>query len=185
MPAVRFSFQMRAATGGPAYPPLRSGGGGPPKAVEGGNLLRKFLCHTHDCICCFIKALHQIGSRNPHQGDASRSQPRAAPQITRRSAPHIVTQSIDLDGEPCLRAIEVDHIRSNRVLPAKHRLCRPASFQATPQPRLWQRQIAAKPAGFFNRSCWGSHARHLLTERRGCPLHHASHGSPPPFYGGG
>jgi len=63
-------------------------------------LFRKLLSHAHDCICCFIKALYQIGSRDPHHGDASRSQPRVAPQITQWPNPHIVAYAFDLNGEP-------------------------------------------------------------------------------------
>src|ERR1700677_810809 len=84
--------------------------------------------------------------------------------------------AIELDRQPRTRTIEIQDIRADRMLPAENRLARFTSSQAIPQPNLRRRHPAPKILRDSDCSCWRSHLPNLMR-----PLHHASHGPPPPL----
>ena len=96
----------------------------------------KPLCrHSNDRIGRVID-LRQVFRRNADHRHAASLKPSIAADIALRTNAHIVTHSVNLDGEACLRAVEVEHVRSNRMLAAKHRLARSALAQTTLEPRF-------------------------------------------------
>jgi hypothetical protein len=60
-------------------------------------------------------------------------EPIVAPGIAYGPVPHVVTYTINLDRKPSDRAIEIKHVRTYRMLPAKYRLPLLAPTKAAPQ----------------------------------------------------
>jgi hypothetical protein len=67
---------------------------------------------------------------NAHHRDALSSKPCVLSSVTFRPIGRVVAHPIDLDREPSFAAVEVEHVRPNRMLAAKDR--RPG--RASPQP---------------------------------------------------
>jgi len=57
-----------------------------------------------------------------HYRDAVFLQPSIAAFVVSRSVAHAVAYSVNLDREVCLRAIEIENVRTDWMLAAEHRL---------------------------------------------------------------
>jgi hypothetical protein len=73
----------------------------------------------NDPIGRVIERSHRLDSRDPHNRQALRLEPFVAALIALRAVLRIVADTVDLDGESRLGAIEVEHVGSDRMLPSK------------------------------------------------------------------
>ena len=94
-------------------------GGGPlisSLAFRGGGGLSLDHCrrHSHDGIGHLINPTHHFAGRDPHHRHAAFLEPRVAARVALRAITQVVTYAVDLDRQPRLRAIEIEHIGSNR-----------------------------------------------------------------------
>src|SRR5438105_12075127 len=84
---------------------------------------------------------------------------------------HSVRRAINLDHEPGGRAVEIDDVTADWMLPPELPSIGPMA-KNLPQHAFGQSEIAPQGACF-------QHGLVLLTTWRHLPLHHAAHGSPP------
>src|SRR6185437_6640820 len=108
-----------------------SGGGGLPSF----HIQRE----PHNRVCYFFYFILQIGRWNMNYSNAVLLQPDIASFVPFRSISKLMTCPIDFDRQPCRRTIEIEHVRSNRMLTAKHRFAWRALAQSAPQSRLRRR----------------------------------------------
>ncbi|GAM00255.1 hypothetical protein SP5_026_00030 [Sphingomonas parapaucimobilis NBRC 15100] len=130
-------------------PKLRLGRGTVRRTVEGQAVAS--LCD--DVTDDAIQIAKYVSGRDAQDGDPMLRQNRIAPSIPLGSIPAFVNLAIDLDGQPRRRAVEVQHIRPRRMLPAKPQPFGPLAEDA-PQHDLGQRQITPESTRFLNRPAW-------------------------------
>jgi hypothetical protein len=129
--------------------------------------------HSHDAVHRFVKRAHHVAGGDAHDCHSSRCEPRVAAKVALRPTADIVAHAVDLDRQPGLRAIEIEHIRADRVPTAKYRQSRRALTQPVPQSRLRRGERTPKATGVGDRFRRCSH-------RMANPLHRPSGGPPPP-----
>jgi len=76
--------------------------------------------------------VHEIGRGYSHHFYAACLQPGIALRVTSRPVAHIVARAVDFDREPRFGAIEVEHVRTDRMLPPKDGTAGSALAQANP-----------------------------------------------------
>jgi hypothetical protein len=86
--------------------------------VEG--VSRNLRCQANDPVRNVVNPV-QIACGNSYNRDAAFLKPGIALKIALRTRAHIVTDPVDLDCKLRLGAIEIEYVRSNRMLPAKCR----------------------------------------------------------------
>jgi len=99
--------------------------------VEGAPQRHHLVCHANDRVSYVVYA-RQIASGNAQDSDAMLLEPIIAPQITQWSVAHVMTSTIDFDRETRFGAVEIENVRPERMLAAKHRLASRACSQAAP-----------------------------------------------------
>ncbi len=129
---------------------MRGGGGGP--------LSLRLDREPHDGICNLFYVILQIDCGNMKDDNAVFSQPCIAAFVALWAIAELMTRAIDLDGQFCLCAIEVQHVWPDWMLSAKDRLPWRALAQSGPQPRLWRRESSAKVASLRDTCTRHSHA---------------------------
>src|SRR5579883_2247026 len=70
-----------------------------------------------------------------------------------------MADAVDLDGKACRGAVEVENVRSNRMLSAENRVTWNALAQSVPQPDLGHRERTAQVARTVDRDLRRSHGR--------------------------
>jgi hypothetical protein len=85
-------------------------------------LLKPRRRHANDCVSRFIDCAGQIICDDTHHCYAMFFEPRVATNIALWTVAHVMACTIDLDREPRLRAIEIEHVWADRMLPAEHGL---------------------------------------------------------------
>jgi len=93
--------------------------------------------------------LHLAGG-NPEHTEAPIPQPFVAPLVARRIVAHPMRDAVDLDGQLCGRAIEIQHEWPGRMLATKLEVDRMRPKQV-PELRFRWRHGAAKGSGFLDR----------------------------------
>ncbi len=88
-----------------------------------------------------VQIAKHLAGRNTQDGHAMLREKRIAPRVPLRPVSPLMGFPIDLHRKLCRRAVEVEHIRPRRMLPAKTQAFRPLA-QDTPQHDLRQRQVA-------------------------------------------
>jgi hypothetical protein len=68
------------------------------------------------------KSCKQLGWRDAHHGYAVLLEPSVTPLVALRSISHVVTHAVNPDCEIGFRAVEVEHVWPDRMLPAEYRL---------------------------------------------------------------
>ena len=63
--------------------------------------------------------LQDVGGRDAHNFDPPLVKPGIACRITLRPVAHLVRATVDLDADFGARAVEVEHVVADRVLPTK------------------------------------------------------------------
>ncbi len=102
-------------------------------------------CHRgpYNPVGHLIERGQGFGGGDPHHSYALRFEPRVPAPITFRPVLQVVTRAVDLDGEPGLGAVKVEHIGSDRMLPSKRGRSGCASPKPAPQHGFRRREIAA------------------------------------------
>src|SRR5262249_48602526 len=77
-------------------------------------------------------------------GNVARRQPGVATKIEFRTRSHIVTYAVNLNCESCFGTIEIEYVRTDRVLPTKDELIRCTDTEALPESRFRCGQRATK-----------------------------------------
>jgi hypothetical protein len=90
--------------------------------VEGALDSKRIRSHSNNRVRHFVDTSRDFSSRNTHNGDAVLLEPRIALFVVLRPITHIMARPIDLNRETSFRTVEVQHIRADRMLPAKNRL---------------------------------------------------------------
>ena len=159
-PRVGTSPTLDAARLGLRFPHPRSGGGGPRVARWRG------LSAWASSIATAIRTTPSATSSGARNTSAAAIRvtvtPCASIHASRRMSRcgrSFVDHAVDLDGEPRPRAIEVEHVRSDRMLSPKRWRFGLSGAQAGPQHRFRRRKIAPKPAGGGDCLWRGSHSR--------------------------
>ena len=111
---------------------LREAGTGSARSAMGGLASKHLRRHSNDGVSRYTNAARQFACRNAHHRHATRLKPSVTTDIALWPIPHIVTDPVNFDREPRLRAKEIEHVRPNRMLTTKHRLSRRALTQSTP-----------------------------------------------------
>ena len=83
--------------------------------VEGAQLRRQ----SHDRILDLLDPAGDVDRGDAQHGNASLPQPCVSSRIALRPISQVMAHPIDLDGQARLGAIEVEHIRAERVLTAE------------------------------------------------------------------
>ncbi len=104
---------------------------------------------TNKAIRHVVRVGQHVRCRNPLNHDPSRCEPRIARLVPLRLIPHVVAPPIHLHRQPRRRAVEVQDVRTHRMLPPEP--WQPISQIAKPQPKLHlrRRHLTSKP--FRNR----------------------------------
>ena len=100
-------------------PAIAGEGDRPVGAVEGAQDSKLLRRESNDGVRRFIDIAAQLRRRNTHHCHAVFLQPSVTLFVVLRPIAHVVAYAVDLDGEMRFRAIEVEHVRSNRMLEAK------------------------------------------------------------------
>jgi len=83
--------------------------------------------------------------------DVLGEQPSIPPRVMRRSAFDAVAIAVDLDSQSRFRAVKVEDLRADRMLPAKAEAAELAVFQPQPQAELRRGERLAHAARAFER----------------------------------
>ncbi len=95
--------------------------------------------HPNDAVVHVIEPSYYGFGSNPHNRYAVRFEKRVTALITLRPIAECVRDTVNLNGEPSLGAIEVEHVRPDRMLPRKGWHSRRAVSQTAPEHRLRRR----------------------------------------------
>jgi len=87
----------------------------------------------NDGLSHFVNTLHHLRGRNAHHRHPAFFEPSIAVQVVLWSIAHVVTFSIDLNGEIRFGTKEVQYVGSYWMLTAKYRLARNPLAQSNPQ----------------------------------------------------
>ncbi len=101
------------------------------RVVEGA---RRHLGSETDDAIDDITDVRQFPCGDAHNSDATLLEPGIAPLIPLRMFAQVVAYSINLNGKLRLGAIEIEHIRANRMLTAKRGFARGTFAEASPEP---------------------------------------------------
>jgi hypothetical protein len=87
--------------------------------VEGAQDSKLLRGESNDGVHRFIDTAAQVRGGNAHHRHAVLLEPSVALFVMLRPIAHVVAYAVDLDGEMGFRAIEVEHVRSDRMLAAE------------------------------------------------------------------
>ena len=166
---VRASTNKAAGEGDLSAPAIAGEGDHPEGVVEGAQDSKFLRGESNDGVRRFIDIAVQFRRRNAHHCHAVFLQPSVTQFVVVRPIAHVVAYAVDLDGEMCFRAIEVEHVRSDRMWAAEDWLPRETCAQAIPQAHFRHGKFAPEILCASDRPRWRSH---VPLGRR--PLHHGS-----------
>ena len=92
--------------------------------VEGAQDSKVLRGESNDGVRRFIDIAAQLCRWNTNHFYTVLFEPCVAAFVMLRPIAHVVTYAVDLDGEVCFRAKEVEHVRSDRMLAAEDWLTR-------------------------------------------------------------
>ena len=101
-------------------------------AVEGATASTLLRRHANDGVSRFIEIGRQLGRRDAHDPHTLLRQPSITTFIPLWPTAHVMDHSINLDREFRLRTIEVEHVRSDRMLTTEGRPSGCAFAQSNP-----------------------------------------------------
>src|SRR5580692_9122544 len=113
---VRVSTNKAAGEGESSAPAIAGEGDHPEGVVEGAQDSKLLRGESNDGVRRCIDIAAQLRRGNAHHCHAVFLEPSVALFVVLRPIAHVVADAIDLDGEVCLWAIEVEHVRSDRML---------------------------------------------------------------------
>jgi hypothetical protein len=87
--------------------------------VEGAQDSKLLRGESNDGVRRFIDIAVQFRRRNAHDSHAVFLEPSVTLFVVLRPIAHVVAYAVHLDGEVCFRAIEVEHVGSDRMLAAE------------------------------------------------------------------
>src|SRR5580700_10566569 len=117
---VRVSTNKVAGEGDLSAPAIAGEGDHPEGVVEGAQDSKLLRGESNDGVRRFIDIAAQLCRRNTHHCHAVFLEPSVTLFVVLRPIAHVVAYAVDLDGEMCLWAIEVEHVRSDRMLAAEN-----------------------------------------------------------------
>ncbi len=96
--------------------------------VEGASASEQICRHSNDSVSRFVDFTNQVACRDTHHPHAVLREPSVSTNVALRPITHVVADAIKFDSQACFRAIEVEHVRSYRMLATENRLswCAPA-----------------------------------------------------------
>ncbi len=124
-----------------------AGGGGAVSAEQYRSAFDGGPRSLNDPFHRLITLLHHLDGRNPQCPDTPFAQPGVAPFLALRPAAGSMTPSVDLHREPGRSAIEVDDVRTNRMLPTEHWPSRMTGSQPASIAALQAVSLSAAAAG--------------------------------------
>src|SRR5580704_6580362 len=166
---VRASTNKAAEAACSSAPATAGEGDHPEGVVEGAQDSKLLRGESNDGVRRCIGIAAQLRRRNAHHCHAVFLEPSVALFVMLRPIAHVVAYAIDLDGEMRFRAIEVEHVWSDRMLATEDWLAGEACAQAIPQACFRDGKFALEILGASDDSRWRSHV-----PRRKRPLHHGS-----------
>jgi hypothetical protein len=99
-----------------------------------------------------LKIPHHVNGGNPERRDAQRGQCRIASGIAFRAVAHVMGHTVDLDREFRGRAVEIEDIRTERMLAAKAHAFR-SGAEMLPELHFGRGQVATEvPCAFYRPS---------------------------------
>ncbi len=143
-------------------------GGGEPAGGEGALPLSRFGDHhQHPFHSAFIE---NISRGDTHHANIALGEPTVAPEVMMMLFRQVVMRSVDLDRQLSFRAEEVEHIRSNWMLPPEAQPVQASPTQALPKQHLRQGQFAAQALRTLECQPFRPHLRAPSTMLRTVPL---------------
>ena len=88
--------------------------------MEGARDSKHLHGRSNDRIRRLVNILIQLGCGDAYHGDAVLLEPGVTSLITLGSITHVVAYAVNLDCEIRFRAVEVEHVWSDRMLPAEY-----------------------------------------------------------------
>ena len=162
---------LRAATS-----PSQARGGTPsflPELVSGRGITRRVVegqsRHTsdHNPPNDSIEVIQNLTRRNAHRGNPCPGKPRIPHRIARRPIAHPVPFTIDLDSQPRIGTIEIQHVHTARMLAAEFQPAWPCA-QSAPEQSFGQRHFPTQLARPFHRA--GLRFRRDVFQHTPCPF---------------
>jgi hypothetical protein len=102
--------------------------------VEGASALKHRRRHANNRVGRLVDLMHQVDRGDAHHNYAVLLEPGVAALIALRPITHVIAYPVDLNREAGFGAIEVEHVRPNRMLTSKDRPARETCPQSAPQP---------------------------------------------------
>src|SRR5580692_1322745 len=121
---VRVSTNKAAGEGESSAPAIAGEGDHLEGVVEGAQDSKLLRGESNDGVRRFIDIAVQFRRRNAHYCHAVFVEPSVTLFVVLRPIAHVVAYAVDLNREVCFRAIEVEHVRSDRMLAAEDWLAR-------------------------------------------------------------
>src|SRR5580704_468852 len=116
---VRASTDKAAGAACSSAPATAGEGDHPEGVVEGAQDSKALRRESNDGVRRFIDIAAQLRRRNAHHCHAVFLEPSVTLFVMLRPIAHVVAYAVDLNGEMGFRAIEVEDIRSDRMLAAE------------------------------------------------------------------
>ena len=119
---VRVSTNKAAGEGDLSAPAIAGEGDHPEGVVEGAQDSKLLRGESNDGVRRFIDIAAQLCRRNTNHFYTVLFEPCVAAFIMLRPIAHVVANPVNLDSEMRFGTIEVEHVRSDRMLAAEDRL---------------------------------------------------------------
>src|SRR5580704_6999364 len=113
---VRASTNKAAEAACSSAPATAGEGDHPEGVVEGAHDSKLLRRESNDGVRRIIDIAAQLRRWDAHHCHAVFLEPSVALFVMLRPIAHVVAYAVDLDGEVCLWTIEVEHVRSDRML---------------------------------------------------------------------